>query len=289
MPIRLLPSLACYDALLNELGPQSVVNIECPSGKNLNIGLVNLMPTRIETERHWARLLAKSPHTITLQLIQMGSRPSTHTDISYLNQHYRAFGAFDLHALDAIILTGAPVELMPFEAVDYWEELSQMMLAATAAGIPVLSVCWGAQALLYLRYGIEKIALPEKCFGVFSHAVQGTKEVVHFPHSRYTGWSKAALEKESALDLWIESTDAGVFAVRDTRGDWYLSGHMEYEPETLIKEYERDLNKGQYIKSPVGTRCDASGNWHYDSLWQESAETLMKQWLDQIEKGGKSK
>ena len=281
MSIRLTPTLACYDALLHELGSNRI-GCQEHKGVPLTVGLVNLMPTRIETERQWARLLGNSEYDVALQLIHMKTRPSTHTDAEYLEKHYLTFDEVDFDAIGALIVTGAPVELMPFEAVDYWEELKMLLNVASEKKIPILSVCWGAQALMYLRYGIDKVALPQKCFGVFEHVGFSRSEKIHFPHSRHTGWSRAALLNEPALKIWIDSEEAGVFACVDEKGDWYLSGHMEYEKETLIKEYERDVSKGLFIKQPVGAHMDPQGEWHYAHTWHHSASELMKLWLDEV-------
>jgi homoserine O-succinyltransferase len=178
---------------------------------------------------------------------------------------------------------------LAFEEVNYWQELCQIIDSVTKAHIPILAVCWGAQALLYKRYGIEKIALGEKCFGVYEHKTklghpltQAVAEKIYLPHSRHTGWCVETLKKHEQLEIIIDSEEAGVFALEDGEGDWYWSGHPEYEIDTLLLEYRRDLSKGLSIVAPRGYQEKKRDEWVVETPWQETASCLLCNWINAI-------
>lgn len=293
MSIILKTQLSCYETLKTEFPANVVAAPEEGSAlkafSSLKIGVVNLMPTKEATERQWARLMAKSRHWVEPVWIQMGSYQSTHVLPAYLDTHYTASEALALSDLEGVILTGAPVEHLAFEEVAYWQELSDLIDRLEAACVPILAVCWGAQALLYKRYGLAKHPLGQKCFGLFAHQLKGghpltaqLSEEVYLPHSRHTGWHRSEVAGVKQLEVLIESEPAGIFAIEDAEGDWFWSGHPEYETDTLLAEYERDLSKGLTIEPPEGYELLETGRWQPKHQWQETASRLLCNWLDEI-------
>ena len=291
MPITLSSDLSCFAVLKNEL-PEAVwakdAALLIAAEHVLRIGVINLMPTKEATERQWARLLAKQRPWIEPIFVQMGSYESKNTEQEYLEQHYVPSELLNLDLLDGIILTGAPVEHLEFEEVAYWKELSSLIKEIEKRRIPILAICWGAQSLLYLRHGVQKINLEKKCFGIFDHQVKdsGLKEhlgdEIFIPHSRHTTWNISDLQTRKDLKILIESEEAGVFAVEDQHLDWYFTGHVEYERETLLIEYERDLAKGQAIDAPKGLNQLNDGSWTSEREWHETGNTLIRLWTEKL-------
>ncbi len=293
MSIILNPNIHCFSELKAEY-PARVVALDrndkpLKAFSSTSIGIVNLMPTKEVTERQWSNLMISSEHWIEPVWIQMESYTPTHTDPSYLNKTYITCREVDLKALQGLIITGAPVELMKFDKVLYWQELSAFLDKVMAAHIPILSVCWGAQALMYKRFGIEKYELEEKCFGIFEHQlavahplVRNIEESVFLPHSRHTGWCSQEIKDSGQLNILIQSEQAGIFALEDQDGNVYWSGHPEYEVNTLLLEYERDLAKELDIQAPKGYVKNNSGQWGTDFKWQEVAKQLLSNWVDGI-------
>ena len=293
MSILLNPQLSCFEVLKSEC-PAQVVETQADGRdikafSSLKIGVINLMPTKEATERQWSRLMVRSQHWIEPVWIQMESYQSRHTSETYMDDHYRGSSRVDLSKLEGIILTGAPVEHLSFDKVAYWPELNQFLDEISKANIPILAVCWGAQALLYKRYGLAKHTLGEKCFGIFDHQVRGGHPMttalgstVFLPHSRHTGWRKEEIANTPDLNILIESEEAGVFALEDREGDWFWSGHPEYEADTLLGEYHRDLEKGLVIGIPSGYQKIADNRWHIEHTWEDSAQRLLHNWIDEI-------
>ncbi len=293
MSIILNGNLSCFKQLKSEFPSQVVESLpdgrEIKAFSSMKIGVINLMPTKEVTERQWSTLMVSSIHWVEPIWIQMSSYEPKNVASHYLNEHYVSAQTLDLSSIGGVILTGAPIEHLVFEDVDYWEELSELLDRITAANIPILSVCWGAQALLYKRYGVDKHALDKKCFGVFEHQVQGNhqltrslNETVYLPHSRHTGWKTESLESVEQLEILIESKEVGVFALEDCEGDMYWSGHPEYESDTLLLEYQRDLEKGINIEIPRGYGCDKKGNYAIENPWGDAAKQLLSNWLNEI-------
>lgn len=254
----------------------------------LIIGLVNLMPEKTATERQWFKAMAASDYRIEPKLIRMASYTASHEPEVITSERYEDSAKVDLEALDAVIITGAPVEHLDFEAVGYWQELSLFLDRCMQQAVPVLSICWAAQALLYKRFGLEKLSLPSKCFGLFTHQVVrpalGLKanQSLILPHSRHTGWQRQALEALSSVKLILDSPEAGPFALVDELGNYYFSGHGEYEADTLIKEYNRDLERGLPISVPKGFLCDDQGSWSRSHAWEDDFYRLFQGWLQAI-------
>jgi homoserine O-succinyltransferase len=225
----------------------------------LRVAMLNLMPTKIVTETQFLRLLGNSPLQVEVTLLHMASHRSKNISEEHLINHYKSFAQVRRQKFDGLIVTGAPVEELPFEAVDYWPELVQLMDWAETNVYTSLYVCWGAQAGLYHFFGIPKYALPEKLFGVFPHRtleprhelMRGFDDIFQAPHSRYTEIRRADIERVPELVILAESDKAGIhiLASRDGRKT-FVTGHSEYDPLTLKQEYERDLAKGLPIRVP---------------------------------------
>lgn len=292
MSLIIHPELACFSDL-KTAAPAKVVEAladgrSLKAFSSLKIGVVNLMPTKEATERHWSKLFMASSHWIEPVWIHMESYQSKNTDQTYLEKFYLEASKVAWQEIDGLIITGAPVEHMAFESVDYWLELCALIDQATDAHVPILAVCWGAQALLYKRYGIQKQSLDKKCFGLFRHWVsqshpmtRAVPEVVYLPHSRHTGWDKNRLDWHPELEVVIASEEAGVFALEDAEGDWYWSGHVEYETDTLLQEYERDISKGIKQAPPEGYTFER-GVWTPNQKWQKTGTELLGNWIDAL-------
>ena len=226
----------------------------------ISIGILNLMPLKEETELQILRSLSNTPIQVDVSFIMVSSHESTHTSMSHLNKFYQTFDDVKNQNFDGLIITGAPVEQMPFEEVDYWEELCEIMEWSKIHVTSTLHLCWGAQAGLYYHYGIEKRPLDKKMFGIFPHRVmnrriplvRGFDDIFYAPHSRHTEVKREDILKHSDLRILAESDEAGVFLVISDDGKQiYVMGHPEYDRMTLNKEYMRDKNKGLPIDMPV--------------------------------------
>ena len=226
----------------------------------LQIVILNLMPLKEETELQILRSLSNTPIQVDVSFVMVTSHESTHTSMSHLNKFYQTFDDIKNQNFDGLIITGAPVEQMPFEEVDYWEELCEIMEWSKTHVTSTLHLCWGAQAGLYYHYGIEKQPLEKKMFGIFPHRVmnrrvplvRGFDDVFYAPHSRHTEVRREDILKHNDLRILAESDEAGVFLVISDDGKQiYVMGHPEYDRMTLDKEYWRDKNKGLPIELPV--------------------------------------
>ena len=225
----------------------------------LQILLLNLMPTKIDTETQLARVLGNTPLQIELELIAPAGHVSKNTSREHMLAFYKTFDQVKDRTFDGLIITGAPVELMAFEEVDYWPELCAVMEWSKTHAHSTLYICWGAQAGLYYHYGIQKHLLPEKLFGVFQHTVEepnyilfrGFDDRFWVPHSRNTTVERADIEAVPGLKVLAASPEAGVYAVKSPEGrQVFLMGHAEYDRDTLKKEYLRDLAAGVDIRLP---------------------------------------
>ena len=224
----------------------------------LKMAIVNLMPTKIATEIQLLRLLGNSPVQVDITLIKAEHHISKNTSPDHLERFYTTFSRIKGQKFDGMIITGAPVEQIPFSSVDYWEELEGIMDYSRTHVFSTLYICWGAQAGLYHHYGIDKYCLPDKMFGVFPHPVtdrlnpifRGFDDVFYMPHSRHTEIRIADLEAASGLELLAASDEAGVSILQDRKhNQFFITGHMEYDADTLAREYFRDIDKG--ISMPV--------------------------------------
>lgn len=225
----------------------------------LHVLLLNLMPTKIETETQFARVLGNTPIQIELDLIAPRSHQSTHISQEHMLAFYQTFDDVKEKYFDGMIITGAPVELLPFEEVDYWEELCEIMEWSKKHVHSTLHLCWGAQAGLYYHYGIRKYQLDHKLFGVFAHHVErpnfilfrGFDDVFYIPHSRHTEIRREEVEAVPELTIMASSEEAGIYAIKTDNGrQIFLMGHAEYDRDTLKNEYLRDVKAGRPIELP---------------------------------------
>ncbi len=255
----------------------------------LKIVIVNLMPTKVATETQLMRLLGNSPLQVEAELLQMASHKSKHTDEEHLTKFYKTFDEIRDEKFDGMIVTGAPVELMEFEEVDYWEELCEVFEWAKKNVYSTLFICWGAQAGLYYRYGIQKHKLPKKLFGIYNHMIlnpkhplmRGFDDYFLVPHSRYTGIRSEDVEAIPELEILATSKKAGAAIICSKSGrEFYLLGHCEYDYDTLAKEYYRDVAKGIDIQMPYNYFPDNNVNRKPVMTWRSHGSLLYANWLN---------
>lgn len=255
----------------------------------LRIAIVNLMPTKVDTETQLLRLLGNTPLQVKITLLRMESHESRNTTPEHLAAFYATFDEVRHQKFDGLVVTGAPVELLPFEEVDYWPELCEVMDWSADHVFSTLHVCWGAQAGLYHHFGIKKYPLDEKMFGVFQHQVidrrspimSGFDEVFAAPHSRHTEVRTADVLAARGLSLLAESDQAGVYLAARTDGrQLFVTGHPEYDRNTLRAEYERDLARGLDIKMPQNYFPGDDPREDPVMTWRSHAFLLYANWLN---------
>ena len=226
----------------------------------LRIVILNLMPLKITTETDLIRLLSNTPLQIEVDFLKISGHISKNTPVEHMMTFYKDFSTLRNENYDGMIITGAPVEQMPFEEVDYWKEVSEIFDWARTHVTSTLYICWAAQAGLYHFYGVPKYPLPQKIFGIFKHKVydhqnpifRGFDDEFYVPHSRHTEVRKSDIEKVPELTLLSESEESGVYMVMARGGrEFFITGHSEYSPYTLDTEYRRDLDKGLPIEMPL--------------------------------------
>ncbi|MCI5926945.1 MAG: homoserine O-succinyltransferase [Pseudoflavonifractor capillosus] len=255
----------------------------------LNVLILNLMPTKIVTETQLLRKLSNTPLQIQVELLRTSSYRSRNTDSDHLESFYTTFEQVRDRRFDGMIITGAPVENMEFQQVDYWEELCEIMEWSKTHVHSTLHICWGAQAGLYYHHGIEKRSLPKKLFGVYETMVlkpssplfRGFDDIFYAPNSRYTEVWKADILKVPELELVAYSPEAGVYAVKsqDSR-QFFVMGHPEYDPDTLAKEYWRDRNKGLDIEVPEHYFPGDNPDKPPVVRWRSAGQLLYTNWLN---------
>ena len=255
----------------------------------LRILILNLMPKKIETETQLLRLIGNTPIQVDIELMQMASHVSKNTPSTHLLKFYKTFPDVRSERFDGMIITGAPVEELPFEEVDYWPELSAVMDWSARHVYSTLHICWGAQAGLYYHYGIGKHPLPEKMFGIFSHRVlqprhrllRGFDERFLAPHSRHTGIDEEALRRSGEVELLCVSDEAGAYIAADREGRRiFVTGHSEYDRMTLAQEYWRDKEKGLPIKLPRHYFPGDDPAREPEHSWRAHASLLFSNWLN---------
>ncbi|HJG86192.1 homoserine O-succinyltransferase [Pseudoflavonifractor capillosus] len=255
----------------------------------LNVLILNLMPTKIVTETQLLRKLSNTPLQIQVELLRTSSYRSRNTDSDHLESFYTTFEQVRDRRFDGMIITGAPVENMEFQQVDYWEELCEIMEWSKSHVHSTLHICWGAQAGLYYHHGIEKRSLPKKLFGVYETMVlkpssplfRGFDDIFYAPNSRYTEVWKADILKVPELELVAYSPEAGVYAVKsqDSR-QFFVMGHPEYDPDTLAREYWRDRNKGLDIAVPEHYFPGDNPDKPPVVRWRSAGQLLYTNWLN---------
>ena len=255
----------------------------------LQILLLNLMPTKIETETQLARVLGNTPIQIELELIAPSGHVSKNTSQAHMLAFYKSFDEVRDRTFDGLVITGAPVENLPFEEVDYWPELCEIMAWSRTHVHSTLHICWGAQAGLYFHHGIEKRSLPRKLFGVYEHRVlkpssplfRGFDDVFCAPHSRYTEVWEKDIRAAPGLELLATSSEAGVYAVKtEDSSQFFIMGHPEYDPDTLAREYRRDIDKGLDIAVPAHYFPEDDPARVPVVRWRSAGQLLYTNWLN---------
>ena len=290
MPLIIPQALPAYTALGEEnvfvMHEERAVNQQI---RPLRILCLNLMPTKIATETQLARMLANSPLQVELTLLHTASHEAGHVSGEHLAAFYKTFEEVKDQRFDGMIITGAPVEKLPFEEVDYWDELCRIMDFSKTNVYSTLHVCWGAQAALYYHFGIPKLLLPKKMFGIFPHRVvrpnnplvRGFDEVFYAPHSRHTMVSREDIDACPALRVLAESDEAGPYLMSTDSGrQIFVTGHPEYEQYTLHNEYTRDVNKGLPIEVPKNYYPNDDPSLPPIFRWRAHAYLLYTNWLN---------
>ena len=290
MPINIPNNLPAYAVLNNEnIFVMTDTAASHQDIRPLRIAIVNLMPKKIETETQILRLLSNTPLQVDIELIQMASHVTKNTPIEHLTKFYKTFDDVKDLRFDGLIITGAPVEQIPFEDVDYWKELCEIMEWSKTNAYSTWHICWGAQAGLYYHYGVPKYSLPTKMFGVFPHRIlcenvplfSDFEEDFYVPHSRHTEIRRNDIIAEKRIALLSESDESGVYIMteRGTR-DFFVTGHSEYALYTLDSEYRRDVAKGLPISPPRNYYLNDDPQQPPVNRWSEHAIRLFNNWLD---------
>jgi homoserine O-succinyltransferase/O-acetyltransferase len=290
LPIKIPIELPAFTVLSNE--NIFVMNIERAQTQDirpLKIAILNLMPIKIQAENQLLRYLSNTPIQVEIKLLQTKTHTSQNTPIEHLEKFYNYFDEVKDQKFDGLIVTGAPVETMKFEDVDYWNELKEIMEWSKRNVFSTLHICWGAQAALYYHYNVRKKPLEKKMFGVFSHKInkynedltRGLDDIFYAPHSRYTTTLKEDIEKVEELKILAESEEAGAFIIAtEDKRQVFITGHLEYDRDTLKNEYLRDLNKGIEIDIPKNYFPSNNINEIPLVKWRGSANIVFGNWLN---------
>ena len=292
MPIKIPNNLPAKKILENEnIFVMTKLRAETQDIRPLKILLVNLMPTKIQTETQFARVLGNTPLQIDLELLAPKSHIPHNIGMEHLQNFYKSFDEIKNNKYDGCIITGAPVEHLEYEEVDYWKELCEIMDWTNTNVYSTLQICWGAQAGLYYHYGIKKHKLDEKLFGVFEHKIiyknaillRGFDDAFYVPHSRHTTVNKSDIEKIPELKILAESDKAGVNIIFTKNGKKiFVFGHSEYDIDTLKNEYDRDMSKGLSIKVPENYFLNNDPKNDIIVKWRAHANLFYSNWLNYI-------
>ena len=290
MPIKIPNLLPATGTLLEEnIFVMTETRAITQDIRPLHILMLNLMPTKIVTETQIARLIGNSPLQVELELLQTATHKATHTSEEHMLAFYKTFEEVKDKRYDGLIITGAPVEQMEFEEVAYWDELCEIMEWSKTHVTSTLHICWGAQAGLYYHYGIKKHPLEKKLFGVFPHTAdhkksmlfRGFDDVFMVPHSRHTTCKREDIERIEGLKIVASSEEAGVYACMTKRGrQIFVTGHSEYDADTLKKEYLRDKNLGLPIEVPKNYFPNDDDTLEPQVTWRSSANLMYYNWLN---------
>jgi homoserine O-succinyltransferase len=290
MPIKIPAGLPARQTLESE--NIFVMDLERATSQDirpLHILILNLMPTKIVTETQLARLLGNTPIQVEMELLRVSSHTPKNTPAEHMIAYYQTFEDVKNKYYDGMIITGAPVEQMPFEEVEYWEELCEIMEWTKTHVYSTFHICWGAQAALYYHYGIKKVPLPEKLFGVYEHTIthkgsilfRGFDDVFLVPHSRHTTILKEDILKVKSLKILAESEKAGIYAISTDGGTQiFITGHSEYDTLTLEGEYLRDKNANLPIHVPENYYPDDDDSKMPRNTWRSSANLIYSNWLN---------
>lgn len=290
MPIKIPNNLPATETLTNEnIFVMSEHRAQHQDIRPLKIAILNLMPTKIQTETQLLRLLGNTP----IQVEAIFLHPKTHnvknTPEEHLVNFYQTFDDVKSQKFDGLIITGAPVEELEFEEANYWEELVEIMKWSLSNVYSTFHICWGAQAALYYHYGIKKYSLREKLFGVFPHKIskpntmllRGFDDLFYVPHSRHTEIRKEDIVKVKELDVLSESDEAGIYIMKTDKGrQIFVTGHSEYDPLTLKVEYDRDIARGLAISVPKNYFPGDNPEKYPLVTWRGHANLLYSNWLN---------
>lgn len=292
MPIRIPNDLPATETLLGENIFVMTENRALTQDiRPLEIVLLNLMPTKIATETQLSRLLGNTPLQVNLTLLQTSTHEAKNTSKEHMLAFYTTFDKIRGKKFDGLIITGAPVEQMPFEEVEYWDELCEIMAWSRKNVHSTFHICWGAQAGLYYHYGIQKHQMEKKLFGVFPHQVEykrailmrGFDDTFMVPQSRHTTVLREDVEKVPELKILASSKEAGVYVMMTEGGrQIFVTGHSEYDPDTLKKEYFRDKNAGLPIEVPKNYFPDDDDTKEPMVTWRSHANLLYSNWLNYL-------
>ena len=290
MPIKIPDKLPATEVLQNEnIFVMTERRALSQDIRPLRILLLNLMPTKIQTETQLARLLGNTPLQVELELMHTSTHKSKNTSQEHLLAFYKTFDEVRHEKFDGLIITGAPVEHLPFEEVEYWQELCDIMEWSKTHVFSTFHICWAAQAALYYHYGINKYPLDKKLFGVFPHQVEyknpilfrGFDDTFMAPHSRHTTIRREDIEQVPAIKILASSEEAGIYALMTERGQQvFITGHSEYDPDTLKNEYLRDKNAGLPIELPKNYFPNDDDSLPPINSWRAHANLLYMNWLN---------
>ncbi len=290
MPIKIPNELPAYQTLTEEnIFVMKETRATTQEIRPLQILLLNLMPTKIATETQLSRLLSNTPLQVELELMTVSGHIPKNTPQEHMLAFYKHFDAYRDRNFDGLVITGAPVEHLPFEEVEYWDELCEIMEWSKSHVHSTFHICWGAQAGLYYHYGIQKVPLEKKLFGVFPHVVErksnmlfrGSDDVFMVPHSRHTTVLREDVEKVPELKILATSPEAGIYALSTENGrQIFITGHSEYDARTLEQEYLRDKSQGLPIEVPKNYYPNDDDTQAPRVTWRSCANLLYSNWLN---------
>ena len=290
MPIRISSELPAFKTLGEEnIFVMSKERAEHQDIRPLKVIILNIMPKKIETESQLMRLLSNTPLQVDIELLQMASHVSRNTSHHHLESFYKTFDEIKDKRYDGMIVTGAPVELLEYEQVDYWNEITQIFEWSKTHVFSTIYICWAAQAGLYYHFGIPKYTLPQKMFGIFPHhaevencqLLRGFDDIFNVPHSRNTEVRREDIEKVDQLEILTSSELSGVHIVANKNGrQYFITGHSEYERDTIASEYFRDVAKGIDIQIPYNYFPDDDPENTPGFSWRCAANLMFSNWLN---------
>lgn len=290
MPLRLPDKLPAIELLKKEnIFVMDDSRATSQDIRPLRIVILNLMPLKITTETDLVRLLSNTPLQLEIYFMKLKSHTSKNTPIEHMMMFYKDFDVLEKEKFDGMIITGAPIEHLEFEDVEYWDEISKIFAWADTHVTSTMYICWAAQAGLYYHYGVPKYQLPKKMFGIFQqHTLQpqiplfrGFDDVFYMPHSRHTEVRREDIEKHNELEIVAESPDSGVSIVMARGGrQIFVTGHMEYSPYTLDSEYRRDLGKRDDVDMPKNYYRDNDPQKAPNVTWRAHANLLFSNWIN---------
>lgn len=290
MPLRLPDKLPAIELLKKEnIFVMDDSRATSQDIRPLRIVILNLMPLKITTETDLVRLLSNTPLQMEIYFMKLKSHTSKNTPIEHMMMFYKDFDVLEKEKFDGMIITGAPIEHLEFEDVEYWNEISKIFAWANTHVTSTMYICWAAQAGLYYHYGVPKYQLPKKMFGIFQqHTLQpqiplfrGFDDVFYMPHSRHTEVRREDIEKHNELEIVAESPDSGVSIVMARGGrQIFVTGHMEYSPYTLDSEYRRDLGKRDDVDMPKNYYRDNDPQKTPNVTWRAHANLLFSNWIN---------